>query len=157
MPRQIIEYRCLLISPGDVTEERDALTKLVNDWNAQVGNGLGARVDLVRWESHATPDMAGPPLGCTPMEESIRLSVAAIVLKGVRLRPHPFMSHSSLKLWSESRHKSGVAINMDSAVADSRPHAFDRGWCSAKLHRRYYRDWYSPGARRLLLIIGEST
>lgn len=33
MPQQIIEYRCLLISPGDVTEERDALTKLVNEWN----------------------------------------------------------------------------------------------------------------------------
>jgi hypothetical protein len=61
MPRQIIEYRCLLISPGDVTEERDALTKLVNNWNAQVGKGLGVRVELVRWESHATPDMAGPP------------------------------------------------------------------------------------------------
>src|SRR5438045_1658210 len=61
MPQQIIEYRCLLISPGDVAEERDALTKLVNDWNAQIGCGLGVRVELVRWESHATPDMSGPP------------------------------------------------------------------------------------------------
>ena len=58
MPKQVIEYRCLLISPGDVTEERDELTKLINNWNAQIGSGLGARLELVRWESHATPDMA---------------------------------------------------------------------------------------------------
>jgi hypothetical protein len=57
MPKQTIEYRCLLISPGDVSEERDALTELVNRWNAQIGRGLNARVELVRWESHATPDM----------------------------------------------------------------------------------------------------
>jgi hypothetical protein len=58
MPKQTIEYRCLLISPSDVLEERDALTDLVNRWNAQVGGGLNARVELVRWEMHATPDMA---------------------------------------------------------------------------------------------------
>jgi hypothetical protein len=61
MPQQIVEYRCLLISPGDVAEERDALTRLVVDWNAQIGKGLGVRVELVRWESHATPDMSGAP------------------------------------------------------------------------------------------------
>lgn len=59
--KQIVEYRCLLISPGDVTEERDALTKLVGDWNAQIGKGLGVRVELVRRESHATPDISGAP------------------------------------------------------------------------------------------------
>jgi hypothetical protein len=58
MPKQIIEYRCLLISPSDVLEEREALTQLVNNWNAQIGRGLGVRVELVRWESHATPDMS---------------------------------------------------------------------------------------------------
>jgi hypothetical protein len=61
MPQQIVEYRCLLISPGDVAEERDALTRLMVDWNAQIGKGLGVRVELVRWESHAAPDMSGPP------------------------------------------------------------------------------------------------
>lgn len=58
MPTPIIEYRCLLISPSDVLEERDALTSLVQHWNAQVGTGLNARLELVRWESHATPDMS---------------------------------------------------------------------------------------------------
>lgn len=58
MPKQTIEYRCLLISPSDVSAERDALTELVTRWNAQIGRGLNARVELVRWESHATPDMS---------------------------------------------------------------------------------------------------
>jgi hypothetical protein len=58
MPTPIIEYRCLLISPSDVSQERDALTNLVQLWNAQVGAGLNARLELVRWESHATPDMS---------------------------------------------------------------------------------------------------
>lgn len=61
MPTPIIEYRCLLISPSDVSQERDALTNLVQLWNAQVGAGLNARLELVRWESHATPDMSDSP------------------------------------------------------------------------------------------------
>lgn len=60
MPTQVIEYKCLLISPNDVSEERDALTELATLWNAQIGVGLGARVNLVRWESHAVPDMGMP-------------------------------------------------------------------------------------------------
>src|SRR5437867_1957784 len=61
MPQQISEYRCLLISPSDVTEERDALTNMVQSWNAQIGGALNVRVELLRWESHATPDMTRQP------------------------------------------------------------------------------------------------
>jgi hypothetical protein len=61
VPKQIIEYRCLLISPSDVAEERDALTRLSNLWNAQIGIGLGARLEFVRWESHSVPDLSGAP------------------------------------------------------------------------------------------------
>lgn len=61
MPRQITEYRCLLISPSDVSDARDALSDLVAKWNAQIGKGLNARVELVRWESHATPEMGDEP------------------------------------------------------------------------------------------------
>lgn len=60
MPKQVVEYKCLLMSPSDVSEERDSLTSLVASWNAQVGLGLDARVELVRWESHAVPDMSMP-------------------------------------------------------------------------------------------------
>ena len=39
-------------------KERDALTELITNWNAQIGRALGARVDLVKWESHSVPDMS---------------------------------------------------------------------------------------------------
>ena len=61
MAKHVIEYRCLLISPSDVDEEREALTQVVTAWNAQIGDSLGARVNLVRWETHSTPDMSGAP------------------------------------------------------------------------------------------------
>jgi hypothetical protein len=61
MPREVKEYSCLLISPTDVQNEREALTDLVNRWNAQIGKALSCRIDLVKWESHATPDLSGPP------------------------------------------------------------------------------------------------
>src|SRR5258708_20878205 len=60
MPEQISEYKCLLISPGDVTDERNALTNMMNSWNAQIGMALNVRVELVRWELHGTPDMSAP-------------------------------------------------------------------------------------------------
>ena len=61
MARTVIEYRCLLISPSDVDAERSAIADVVDQWNAQVGNALGARVTLVRWETHSVPDVSAPP------------------------------------------------------------------------------------------------
>ena len=61
MSRTVSEYHCLLISPGDVAEERDALTDLANNWNAQIGKALDARVEMVRWEMHGVPDLSGEP------------------------------------------------------------------------------------------------
>jgi hypothetical protein len=52
----VTEYQCLLISPGDVYKERDTLLEVVAVWNAHVGKALGARVELVSWETHAVPD-----------------------------------------------------------------------------------------------------
>lgn len=61
MPGTPIEYRCILISPADVEKERDALTRTVGLWNAHIGKALNARVNLVRWESHAVPDSLAAP------------------------------------------------------------------------------------------------
>ena len=61
MPKSVLEYRCLLISPSDVQQEREALVDVVNHWNAQIGDALEARLELVRWESHSIPDMSGAP------------------------------------------------------------------------------------------------
>ena len=60
MSRKIIEYRCLLISPSDVQEERDAVSQIMAQWNALVGKGHDARVHLVRWETHSVPDVSAP-------------------------------------------------------------------------------------------------
>lgn len=61
MPRTVLEYKCLLISPSDVKEERLGLTKCVELWNAQIGDALGAKVELVKWETHSSPEMSGEP------------------------------------------------------------------------------------------------
>ena len=61
MAKSVVEYRCLLVSPGDVEAERGAVSELVGQWNAQVGPVLGCRVELVRWETHAVPDASDEP------------------------------------------------------------------------------------------------
>jgi hypothetical protein len=61
MPRTVTEYRCLLVSPSDVEEERRSLVSTIDGWNAQIGEMLGARINLVRWETHSIPDISGTP------------------------------------------------------------------------------------------------
>jgi hypothetical protein len=63
VPTRPTLYRCLIISPGDVTAARDALEDVIADWNAHVGATLGARVEAVRWETHAAPEMGDRPQG----------------------------------------------------------------------------------------------
>lgn len=60
MPRWVREYRCLIISPGDVVGERAAIVDVIHRWNASVGANHGVRVEPVRWETHTHPDMSGP-------------------------------------------------------------------------------------------------
>lgn len=59
--RSIKEFRCLLISPSDVSSDRDAVAGMIQHWNGSVGAGLGVRIDLVRWETHSVPDLSRPP------------------------------------------------------------------------------------------------
>lgn len=101
MPRQTLEYRCLLISPKDVEEERDALTKVVREWNAHVGGGLGARVELVRWESHAVPDMSSPAQEVINRQlvESCDLAIAVFWSRlGTPTQEHPSASVEEIAL-----------------------------------------------------------
>jgi hypothetical protein len=60
MAEHIYTFRVLLISPRDVGAEPDAVADVTTRWNAQIGNALQAHVELVRWETHGSPDMAGP-------------------------------------------------------------------------------------------------
>lgn len=61
MAKTVIEYKCLLISPSDVDAERKAIFEVISSWNAQIGESLGTRIDLVTWESHSVPEMGGEP------------------------------------------------------------------------------------------------
>lgn len=61
MPTRQTVFRCLIISPGDVTAARDTLEAVIGEWNAHVGATLGARIEAVRWETHAAPEMGDRP------------------------------------------------------------------------------------------------
>src|SRR5690242_18268481 len=60
MPRSIQEYRCLLISPADLTNEREAVKNLIARWNAEIGGLFSTRIEAVGWELDAVPDAAAP-------------------------------------------------------------------------------------------------
>jgi hypothetical protein len=61
MAKTVIEYKCLLISPSDVEAERKAISEVISSWNAQIGESLGTRIELVKWESHSVPEMGDVP------------------------------------------------------------------------------------------------
>jgi len=61
MAKTVIEYRCLFISPSDVEAERKAISEVISSWNAQIGESLGTRIELVRWESHSIPEIGDEP------------------------------------------------------------------------------------------------
>src|SRR4051794_24359857 len=54
-------YRILIASPSDLSEERNAATDAVNDWNAQHAAAEGVVLLPVKWETHATPEVGGRP------------------------------------------------------------------------------------------------
>jgi hypothetical protein len=60
LPSQPTVYQCLLISPSDVQEERDAVSSTVDRWNGSVGVALGTRIQVSRWEQHAIPTLSLP-------------------------------------------------------------------------------------------------
>jgi hypothetical protein len=61
MAERLLIFKCLLISPSDVSEERNSLLSTVNYWNAHNGKAMGVRVELVRWETHSTPEIGDEP------------------------------------------------------------------------------------------------
>lgn len=60
MPSQTTTFKCLLISPSDVAEERRAVVEAVERWNTTTGINLDAHVVVSRWE-FARPEMGAPP------------------------------------------------------------------------------------------------
>jgi hypothetical protein len=56
-------YRVLIASPSDLTEEREAATLAINDWNAQHAVAEGIVLLPVKWETHARPESGVRPQG----------------------------------------------------------------------------------------------
>lgn len=49
-----------LASPGDVRDERDRLSRVVEQFNRGTVDRFGLTVELLRWETHTTPDVGRP-------------------------------------------------------------------------------------------------
>lgn len=61
MPKRIL--RVFVASPGDVSEERDALSKLISELNltiSVVAPEKEVSLEVVRWETHAFPSAGRP-------------------------------------------------------------------------------------------------
>jgi hypothetical protein len=56
-------YRVLIASPSDLTEEREAATLAINDWNAQHAAAEGIVLLPVKWETHVRPESGVRPQG----------------------------------------------------------------------------------------------
>jgi hypothetical protein len=52
--------RVFLASPGDVPQEREALPRVVDEFNVTIGPLSDCRLEAIRWETHATPDAGRP-------------------------------------------------------------------------------------------------
>jgi hypothetical protein len=55
MPFRAETYRVLIASPSDLSEERQAATEAINEWNAQHAAAEVVVLLPVKWETHATP------------------------------------------------------------------------------------------------------
>jgi hypothetical protein len=53
--RKLPVFECLIISPGDVTDERRAVAEEIMRWNGTSGRSIGAIVAPAMWETHARP------------------------------------------------------------------------------------------------------
>ena len=57
IPRTMRRIRIFFASPGDVAEERDAASLVIEEIRRIVGSYLHIDVEAVRWETHAFPDV----------------------------------------------------------------------------------------------------
>jgi hypothetical protein len=53
--------RVMIASPGDTTEEREAIATAVSRWNETNGSDWGVHLQVVMWELHATPELGERP------------------------------------------------------------------------------------------------
>src|ERR1700722_4171882 len=61
MPTRSQTYCVLIASPSDLTEERQAATEAVYEWNAQHAAAESVVLLPIKWETHAMPQTAVRP------------------------------------------------------------------------------------------------
>lgn len=61
MARQEHVLSVFVASPSDVIEERNKLEEIIHELNIVWSRELNIRLDLVRWETHAYPDIGDDP------------------------------------------------------------------------------------------------
>lgn len=61
MPFRSETYSVLIASPSDLTEERQAATEAINDWNVQHAAAESVTLLPIKWETHATPQSGVRP------------------------------------------------------------------------------------------------
>lgn len=57
MAKNVSELSVFVASPGDVSEEREALEEIIRELNTLWRSSRAIRLDLVRWETHAYPSI----------------------------------------------------------------------------------------------------
>ncbi|HEY4046831.1 MAG TPA: hypothetical protein VGM27_08195 [Acidobacteriaceae bacterium] len=61
MPQSVTLYRMLVASPGDCSEERKLIPRVLDDWNAANSTQLNVVLQPVLWEAHAHPELGDRP------------------------------------------------------------------------------------------------
>lgn len=59
--RSATVFNVLIASPSDVSDEREVVTKAINDWNAAHFSSTGIILHAVRWETHSYPASGDRP------------------------------------------------------------------------------------------------
>lgn len=55
MPQIVKKFKILIASPSDVMDERGAIAEVIGELNNTYGNRSGVIIELIKWETHATP------------------------------------------------------------------------------------------------------
>lgn len=63
MPFSATVFHVLIASPSDVPEEREAIARVLHEWNALNSQTTGSVLLPVMWESHSAPMMGDRPQG----------------------------------------------------------------------------------------------
>ena len=55
-----LALRLFVASPGDVSSERECLSRVITELNQTHGGPLGYQLEYVRWQTHSAPGAGRP-------------------------------------------------------------------------------------------------